>query len=99
MEHFEVWNEPEDGWAAVVSPGYQMFWNGTADQFYQLYLNAYGRWQTQARREAESTTLAETMIHLLRRQNFREQIVTALEAHDCVTRGTRRGPRQAARGC
>ncbi len=39
---FEPWNEPNDGWAAsTCGCGYQRYWSGTAQQFYQTYLSAF----------------------------------------------------------
>jgi hypothetical protein len=39
---FEVWNEPDDGWAVLPGEsGYQVFWTGTAEQFYETYLAAF----------------------------------------------------------
>jgi xylan 1,4-beta-xylosidase len=39
---FEPFNEPQDGWASIPgSPGYQEFWNGSAQNFYDSYLHAF----------------------------------------------------------
>jgi hypothetical protein len=38
---FDVWNEPDDINFPPGSPGYQEFWNGTIQQFYETYFHAW----------------------------------------------------------
>jgi xylan 1,4-beta-xylosidase len=38
---FDVWNEADDINFQPTQPGYQSFWNGTIDQFYETYLHTW----------------------------------------------------------